>query len=238
MHAFATSPYTLTARPVRKTMLNGPQSALRVKTKRTHYVYLIIAVVSIFGCYYSSMRRAGFILTGGSSSRMGRDKALLPWGDSTVVEHLARLLLAGTVTLIGQPQRYRHLAISCIPDLRPGWGPLGGIEAALASADTDAACLILACDIPGVAGQWLVELFRRAESGNSLFTGIRDATGAFHPLCAVYLPQSLAIIQGALDSGERRLLQVVDRLNPAWIDAPDVLANINTSEEWQAACSR
>jgi molybdopterin-guanine dinucleotide biosynthesis protein A len=171
---------------------------------------------------------------------MGRDKALLPWGDSTVVEHLARLLLplTGTVTLIGQPQRYRHLAIPCIPDLRSGMGPLAGIEAALASADTDAACLILACDIPGVPGEWLVELFRSAESGNALFTGIRDATGAFHPLCAVYRRESLAIIQGALDSGERRLLHVVDRLNPVWIDAAGVLANINTSEEWQAVCSR
>jgi molybdopterin-guanine dinucleotide biosynthesis protein A len=117
-------------------------------------------------------------------------------------------------------------------------GPLAGIEAALASADTDAACLILACDIPGVSGEWLVELFRSAESGNALFTGIRDATGAFHPLCAVYRRESLAIIQGALDSGERRLLHVVDRLNPVWIDAAGVLANINTSEEWQAVCSR
>ena len=186
------------------------------------------------------MRRAGFILTGGSSSRMGRDKALLPWGDSTAVEHLARLMLpvTGTVTLIGQPQRYRHLAISCIPDLRPGMGPLGGIEAALASADTDAACLILACDIPGVSGEWLVELFRSAENGNSLFTGTRDVTGAMHPLCAVYHPASLAIVQSALDRGERRLLQVVDRLDPVWIHASDVLTNINTSEEWQAACIR
>lgn len=185
------------------------------------------------------MRRAGFILTGGSSSRMGRDKALLPWGDSTVVEHLAALLqpLTGTVTLIGQPQRYRHLTIPCIPDLRPGAGPLGGIETALAGTDATA-CLILACDIPGIPSTWLIELSRTAERGGSLFTGIRDSAGALHPLCAVYRRASLAIVQDALDAGERRVLRVVDRLNPVWIGAADVLANINTSEEWRAARSR
>lgn len=185
------------------------------------------------------MRRAGFILTGGNSSRMGRDKALLPWGKATVVEHLARLLqpVSDTVTLVGQPQRYGHLAIPCIPDLRPGVGPVGGIETALASTDADA-CLVLACDIPDVPSAWLIELFRSAESGEALFTGIRDAAGALHPLCAVYRRESLAIVQNALNGGERRLLRVVDRLKPVWIDAADVLANINTSEEWQAACSR
>jgi molybdopterin-guanine dinucleotide biosynthesis protein A len=170
---------------------------------------------------------------------MGRDKALLPWENSTVVEHLARLLqpLTGTVTLIGQPQRYSHLTISCVPDLRPGAGPLGGIETALAGTDADA-CLILACDMPGIPSALLVELFRTAERGGSLFTGIRDADGALHPLCAVYRRESLAIVQDALDAGERRVLRVVDKLNPVWLGAPDVLANINTSEEWRAACSR
>lgn len=167
---------------------------------------------------------------------MGRDKALLPWGEATVVEHLAEMLqpLTGAVTLIGPPERYQRLAIPCIPDLRPGAGPLGGIESALANTDAEA-CLILACDLPGVASAWLAGLFRSAERDKALFTGIRDAAGKLHPLCAVYRPESLAIVRDALDIGERRLLRVVDRLRPVWINAPEVLANINTSEEWRAA---
>ena len=48
---------------------------------------------------------AGFVLTGGRSSRMGRDKALLPIEGSVLVERAAERVraAAGSVTLIGAP---------------------------------------------------------------------------------------------------------------------------------------
>lgn len=35
----------------------------------------------------------GIVLAGGLSSRMGRDKALLPWKGRTLLEHMRGLLL-------------------------------------------------------------------------------------------------------------------------------------------------
>ena len=63
--------------------------------------------------------RAGFVLAGGRSSRMGRDKALLPLDGHTLVDHIAGLVqrAAGNVTLIGPPERYATLGYPVIPDL-------------------------------------------------------------------------------------------------------------------------
>jgi molybdopterin-guanine dinucleotide biosynthesis protein A len=179
------------------------------------------------GCYHFSMRRAGFILTGGHSSRMGQDKALLAWGESTIVEHLAALMTpaVGTVTLVGRPDRYRHLALDCIP---------GGLEAALARTEAEYN-LVVACDHPDLRSEWLIELLSGAERSGSLCTGTRDPSGSIHPLCAVYRRACLLFIQAALNRGERRLLRVIEEFSPVWMESRAVLLNMNTPEEWKAA---
>src|SRR2546430_16784821 len=96
--------------------------------------------------------RAGFVLVGGNSSRMGRDKAGLLVHGSTLAEHVAAAVAeaAGSATLIGPPERYGHLGIPVLPDLRPGSGPLGGILTALTASpaewDLGAACDLSALD--------------------------------------------------------------------------------------------
>src|SRR5205814_2477042 len=66
------------------------------------------------------MKRAGFVLVGGKSSRMGRDKALLPFQGSTLLEHIALHVAAaaGSVTLIGEPDKYRRLGFPVLTDNR------------------------------------------------------------------------------------------------------------------------
>ena len=181
------------------------------------------------------MPRAGFILTGGRSSRMGRDKALLEWGERTVAEHLADLVfqVAGSVCLVGEPERYKHLRLETTSDIRPGTGPLGGLETALSMTAADYN-LILACDLPNIPRQLLIDLMSAAEGGDWDTVAVRDARGRLHPLCAVYHRRCLPLIQRALDSGEYRVLSAFDRLNVNWYEAGSALSNINTPEEWYA----
>jgi molybdopterin-guanine dinucleotide biosynthesis protein A len=77
--------------------------------------------------------RAGFVLAGGRSSRMGRDKALLTIDGEALLTRVARQVaaVAGSVTVIGPPERYSHLSLEVVPDRTPGAGPLGGIDTAL-----------------------------------------------------------------------------------------------------------
>ncbi len=187
------------------------------------------------GCYYLGMRVAGFVLAGGHSSRMGRDKALLPWHSGSLVEDLAARVAdaAGNVALIGDPRYYSHLALDCLPDLRPGQGPLAGIEAALESRRGELN-LIVACDMPGLKPQWLRKLLLQMDETGAPCVATRDGAGVLHPLCAVYRGNCLAKVRNALDEGRLRLLDLMKDLETISLETEDTIWNVNTPEDWRA----
>jgi molybdenum cofactor guanylyltransferase len=203
------------------------------KTNETHFVFPIIAGIYWPGCYHFGMRRAGFVLVGGRSSRMGRDKALLPWNAEPLAEQVAKTVeqAAGNVALIGAPERYRALQRECLPDLHPGLGPLAGIEAALASGRGDWN-LIVACDMPDLDAGWLSELLDTAETGNLACLAARDGAGMVHPLCAVYRNDCLAAVQGAIDRNRLRAQDLLKDLEAASFDFPAMISNVNTPGDW------
>lgn len=91
----------------------------------------------------------GAVLCGGRSSRFGSDKALAPFGSSTVGERVvAAMREAGIdpVVAIGG-QVSDRLRVPTVPDLRPGDGPLGGLATALLWARRGWV-LLVPCDVP------------------------------------------------------------------------------------------
>ncbi len=179
------------------------------------------------------MQAAGFVLVGGRSSRMGHDKAFLMWNSRLLVEDVAAKAasVAGSVALIGKPERYRDLGLDCLPDLRHGFGPLAGIETALESGRGEFN-LILACDMPGLRSEWLYRLLQKARETGALCIAIRDESGAIHPLCAVYTSGCLPIVRNALDTGRLKLLDLLRKLDAIILDIPAAVSNVNTPEEW------
>jgi molybdopterin-guanine dinucleotide biosynthesis protein A len=186
-------------------------------------------------CYYSLMRRAGFVLAGGASSRMGRDKALLPARGATLLEQVAREVLAatGSVTVIAPSGRYSGLGLHVIPDLTPGQGPLGGIHTALSVTDATWN-LIVACDMPDITAPFLEELLAQAEASGADCLIPRDAAGRQEPLCAVYHRRCLAAIAAAIGAGIRKVTDGLDGLHAAeWRPATfESFTNLNTPQDW------
>lgn len=186
------------------------------------------------------MRATGYVLVGGRSSRMGRNKARLPLGPHLVlVESVAAKVtnVAGNVALIGDPAAYADLAIECIPDLRSGSGPLAGIEAALTSGRAELN-LIVACDMPGLKNEWLARLLAAAELSDRLCFAAEDISGRVHPLCAVYRTGCLPAVRHALDTGRLRLLELISVLDAEMVKLDAVINNVNTPEEWNSWLSR
>src|SRR5688572_11349828 len=119
------------------------------------------------------MHLTGFVLAGGKSTRMGRDKALLDWHGRTLLEHMVQLLsvAADQVQVVGRDP---------LPDRLPDCGPLSGIATALEASDTDAN-LVVAVDLPLLTVDFLKHLKSRVESSNHPIVACK--VGAYHPLC-------------------------------------------------------
>jgi molybdopterin-guanine dinucleotide biosynthesis protein A len=181
------------------------------------------------------MKAAGFVLVGGRSSRMGHDKARLPVESRFLVEVIAAAVAeaAESVALVGNPAAFADLAFDCIPDMRPGLGPLAGLEAALAT-DRAAFNVIASCDMPGMRASIFKRLLCVCEETRALCTLVKDAEGRKHPLCAVYHRDCLRLVRKALDSNRLRLLDVVEELGAVEVPIDSVLSNVNTPEQWAA----
>ena len=209
------------------------QENCRNKTNKTHLVSPIISGILPAGCYHFGMRRAGFVLVGGHSSRMGCDKALLVWNAETLAERVAKAVekAAGNVAFVGAPERYRAFDRECLPDRYPDLGPLSGIEAALANGRGDWN-LILACDMPDLDPAGLSKLLEMAETRNVPCVAARDGLGMIHPLCAVYRSDCLEAVQGAIAQRRLSANDLLKDLKAAICDFPDMISNVNTPDDW------
>ncbi|MGD0956196.1 MAG: molybdenum cofactor guanylyltransferase [Candidatus Acidiferrales bacterium] len=192
----------------------------------------------------SVQRIAGFILAGGESSRMGRDKALLELGGVPLILRTARLVesVAGAPAVIGNPEAYRSLNLPVIGDDRPGAGPLGGIATALRASDAPWS-LVVACDLPYLTRDWLDYLIARALASPADAVLPMNALGA-EPLCAIYHKRCEPAIRRALERGTRKVTDGlkdvrVETIAPAEWKAFDsgglLFKNMNSPEDYEEA---
>ena len=190
---------------------------------------------------------AGFILAGGASSRMGRDKAWLELGGRPLLVRTAQLLepLVAPVTVIGPPERYSGLGLRVVPDDRAGLGPLGGISTAL-SLSSSPWNLILGCDLPYLSAAWLEHLVARALASAADAVLAETANGP-EPLCAMYHQRCGPAIAAALGRGVRKVTQglaglVVETITAAEWKAFDsdgwLFKNMNTPADYTEAQAR
>jgi len=189
----------------------------------------------------------GFVLAGGQSSRMGRDKALLELAGVPLVVRAAVLVesVAGTATVIGHREKFRGVKLHAIADDWPGAGPLGGIATALRATEKDWN-LIVACDLPYLTKSWLGFLVARAIASHAEAVVPMNERGA-EPLCAMYHKRCESAIWLALDRGTRKVtdclagvhVEHIERETWKGFDSEGLLfKNINSPEDYEEAKSK
>ena len=167
---------------------------------------------------------------------MGRDKALLPFGGRTLVEHMAAVVAeaAGSAVLIGAPHRYYAMGLTAIADSFEPCGPLGGILTALRTTEAEWN-LVVACDMPGVSVALLRGLVRAARQTGAECLMPVSADGRVQPLCAVYHRGAAAPIEEALRRGTRKVTEGLAGLRVVEWPVEDAAAfeNVNTPSDWE-----
>ena len=175
---------------------------------------------------------AGFVLAGGRSSRMGRDKALLIWQGSTLLESAARKVrqAAGSATIIGDPEHHGHLGFPVVADRITGLGPLGGLHTVLSTTPADWN-LVVACDMPYLTVEVLEALLAQIGACDAVVP--RSLEGRWEPLCAVYHRRLAAAVEAALDRKSLKMQDFVAQVDALAWSAPDssMFANWNSPHE-------
>ena len=185
----------------------------------------------------------GFVVAGGQSRRMGRDKALLPWRNGTLLDHSITRLRAvcrEVRVLSGGERRYADRGLPVDVDEIADGGPLAALAAALAVA-APRSVLLLGVDMPFVTVPLLVHL-RDAAGGADAAVPVL-AAGA-EPLCAVYGATCGGAVQEALAAGSRKMTSFWPRVRVRRLDEGELgrfgpldrlFRNVNDPSEYDAA---
>jgi molybdenum cofactor cytidylyltransferase len=189
------------------------------------------------------VKPAGIILAAGESSRMGRDKALLPYRGSTFLNHLISLLLPRVeplIVVLGHHAREIAAGLPAAPDLRvvlnPDYprGMLTSMQAGLSALRDAPAILFTLVDLPAVRAETvdlLVAEFFRKDTGLAIprYHGQRG-----HP---VLLSQPVAreILALAPGSSAKEVIHA-HREEASFVDVndPGVLRDIDLPADYEA----
>jgi phospholipid/cholesterol/gamma-HCH transport system ATP-binding protein len=181
-----------------------------------------------------------FVLAGGKSTRMGRDKAFVEFEGRTLLARsldLARSVSAD-VRIVGSRERFAAFA-PVVEDIFRDCGPLGGIHAGLRASQTDIN-LVLAVDMPFLSRIFLEYLIEQARSTPEAIVVVPDCDGGRQPLCSVYRREFAVAAEKALRAGHNRIDTLFDVVHTRVIEqseledagfACNLFRNLNTPEE-------
>jgi len=173
---------------------------------------------------------------------MGRDKALLPAGSHTLIEHVCQRLrsFVERVVVVGNAHNVRRLgdalpAETILTDMQAGYGPLMGIYTGLMRTET-VLNVFVPCDMPWVERGLVDRLVDGCREGVEIIASLHPLQG-IQPFPLVCRRAAARKIGALLDRGERSLQALLQQpgAHLMTIDEPTLwrsFTNVNTAADY------
>jgi len=176
------------------------------------------------------------IFAGGKSARMGKDKALLPFGESNSLSHFQfeKLnTLFNTVYISAKSDKF-DFEVDLIKDRYPEDSPLVGLLSIFESAEVENV-FILAVDSPFVNKAVISKLM--AQENDAYDAVIAKSPSGLQPLCGLYKKSIVPFVSKQYAKGDHKLTTLLSLANTLVVDFEEdaLFANLNHPKEYQAA---
>ena len=189
----------------------------------------------------------GIILSGGQSSRMGEDKALLQIGGRKIIELMIEKLKPFCNEIIisaNDLDAYANFNCQVVPDKFRNSGPLAGIYSSLVESNHEKN-FIISCDLLLVSEQ-VIERIVKSHSEKEIVLPVVE--GKYQQMCGVYsksvLPKAGEIlkneegerytVKGKRKTSVKQLLELceVEFVDVTTIASENEFLNMNTKEDF------
>jgi FdhD protein len=186
------------------------------------------------------------ILAGGASSRMGTNKALLKVDGEPIITRSYRILARlfhEVIIVTNTPEDYAFLPCRKVPDIHPELGSIGGLHSAIVHGSNERT-FAAACDMPCLNAELIRHLCSASTTDDAVVP--LNCDNLREPLHAVYARSILPAMQTAIDTGDRSILHLLDKVETRIINQETVggipgglesFRNVNTPEEYERLTS-
>jgi molybdopterin-guanine dinucleotide biosynthesis protein A len=185
------------------------------------------------------MTKDAVILAGGKSSRMGKDKALMPFkGFASMSEFQYKKLekLFSTVYICAKEEKFGFNA-NIIKDIYPLYSPLAGLISIFEILDVDSV-FILSVDAPFVDKAIIEKIINQAKKSNEYDALIALSPSGLEPLCGVYRKSILPLAKELFNKDIHKLnyLLKLSKTKEIVFKENDKFLNLNTLQDYEIAC--
>ena len=190
-----------------------------------------------------SISMTAIILAGGKSSRMGKDKALLKFGEKTMLENLVDFtsgIFSETLVIVNETMKIESLNLretNVYIDLIKNQGPLGGIYTGLVYS-RNVANFVFTCDMPFINECIIDKLVEFCEVDFDVIC-FEEPEGNYEPFPGIYSRGSRSLIKSLLDVGNNSMKRFFEiaTVKPVRLEKEKikVLTNMNYWEDYDRA---